>query len=498
MKPITRRTLLTRAAATSAALIVPRTLQAQFAPLPLVLPDGITAKCISTTEADAWQPNILFDPGWRWDTLDLQLHPDPIGKPLEGFGGCFNETAWTSLAKLTPADRDEVLAELFAPGRGLNFNLCRVPVGANDFSRGWYSYDETPGDLALTHFSIANDLETLVPFIHSAQRLQPKLRFWASPWSPPSWMKTNGFYAETRSFFPGAKSNGITDVQLRKEGEDVFIQQESYFDAYARYFGKFIDAYEHQGITIGMVMPQNEFNSAQSFPSCTWTPEGLARFVRHLGPEMAKRDVQIFFGTDERGDPHLFDRFMADPVAAGYTKGIGTQWAGKDAVTDIHKRYPALTIYQSEQECGDGKNDWAYAGYTWDLMKHYFRSGATAYMYWNIAAITGGLSTWGWPQNSLVTIDAAPDGSTRYRYNHDFHVFKHLSHYVQPGARLLTTDGTLDDALAFANPDGSTILILRNELAHPRIVSVAVAGTHIPVSMPPDSISTLIVKSQQI
>ncbi len=497
MKPISRRTLLSRAALTSAALTLPRGLQGQFAPTPLSLPAGVTAECISTTEQAPWQPQRLMNPGWHWDTLDLQVHAEPAGKPLEGFGGCFNETAWTSLAKLSPTDRDEVLAEFFAPGRGLNFNLCRMPIGANDFARGWYSYDETPGDLALTHFSIANDLETLVPFIHSAQKLQPKLRLWASPWSPPSWMKTNDFYAESKPIFPGAPANNITDAQLRHEGEDVFIQQEPYFEAYARYFGKFIDAYKQQGIAIGMVMPQNEFNSAQSFPSCTWTPEGLARFLHHLGPEMSKRDVQIFLGTDERGDPRLFDRVMADPIAAGYIKGIGTQWAGKNAVADIHKRYPSLTIYQSEQECGDGKNDWAYAGYTWDLMKHYFRSGATAYMYWNVSAITGGLSTWGWPQNSLVTVDTAADGSSKFHYNHDFYFFKHLSHYVQPGARLLATDGTLDDALVFANPDGSTILMLRNELAHARIVSVAVAGTHIPVTMPPDSISTLSVKGQQ-
>ena len=492
-KLVTRRTLLTRAAASSAALVLPSALKAQFAPSPLTLPAGLSATCIATTSTKPWQPQTLMNPGWHWDELDLQISTTSTQKPIEGFGACFNELSWTSLAHLPDPARDLVMDELFTPDKGLNFNLCRMPLGANDFSRNWYSYDESPNDFALTHFSIANDQETLIPFIHAAQRRKPHLRLWASPWSPPSWMKTNNFYAEAQPF-PGYTPNNIQPSQLRHEGQDVFIQEDRYFNVYARYFGRFIDAYKQQGIDIGMVMPQNEFNSAQSFPSCTWTPEGLARFITHLAPEMQKRDVAIFFGTDERGDPALFDRVMASPDAARAIKGIGTQWAGKNAVAAIHHKYPNLTIYQSEQECGDGNNDWSYAAYTWDLMKHYFRSGATAYMYWQIASLPGGLSHWGWHQNSLVTVD--PVGS--YHFNHDFYFFKHLSHFVQPGARLLATDGTLDDALAFANPDGSTIVLLRNEASYERIVNVAVASTIIPVVMPPDSINTLVVEHKSI
>ena len=86
-------------------------------------------------------------------------------------------------------------------------------------------------------------------------------------------------------------------------------------------------------------------------------------------------------------------------------KGAGFQWAGKGAIAGIHRRYPHLQLYQTEQECGDGKNDWRYCRYAWTLMKHYFHSGASAYMYWNIALRKGGVSRWGWAQNSLVTVD---------------------------------------------------------------------------------------------
>ena len=105
-----------------------------------------------------------------------------------------------------------------------------------------------------------------------------------------------------------------------------------------------------------MVMPQNEFNSDQVFPSCTWTPAGLARFLRHLVPQMEARGVEIFLGTMERADERLVEQVLADEEIGGRISGVGFQWAGKGAVARIHWAHPELRIYQSEQECGDGKN----------------------------------------------------------------------------------------------------------------------------------------------
>ena len=239
-----------------------------------------------------------------------------------------------------------------------------------------------------------------------------------------------------------------------------------------RYFGRFIDAYRAEGIGVGMVMPQNEFNSAQNFPSCTWTPEGLIRFLHSLGPEMQKRNVDIFFGTFERGDPKLFEKVMDDEGTARFIKGVGMQWAGKNALPAIHRKFPRLAIFQSEQECGDGANSWHYTSYCWQLMKHYFRSGTSGYMYWNIALDQDGKSTWGWAQNSLVTVDRA---SKTFRYNHDYYLLKHLTHFVDVGAKCLRTTGTCDDALAFLNPNGSIVVVVRNELSHAQRVQIELA-----------------------
>ncbi len=320
---------------------------AQFGP-PTPLDDS-RIRIVTTTEKDAWQNKSAFKPQFGWDVLNLNVDPlevRPGSKPMMGFGACFNELGWTSLQMLSESDRESVLRELFDPSSGARFNYCRMPIGANDFATEAYSYDETDGDFDLKNFSIAHDEQTLVPFIQAAIRYQPKLKLWASPWSPPSWMKRNHFYAEAKAY-PGMKENGIRPDQIGREGEDMFIQEPRYFEAYAKYFGRFLDAYRAKGIMVGMVMPQNEFNSAQNFPSCTWTPEGLTRFLHYLAPEMDKRGVEVFFGTLERGNPHLLEVAMADKEVARYIKGVGTQWAGKNALPAIHEKFPALLVFQS-------------------------------------------------------------------------------------------------------------------------------------------------------
>ena len=424
------------AGAAVAGMIRPRAASAQLPPPEPLKDDRL--RLVTTTEASPWQNGAVFKPTFGWDTLNLNVDPVrtlPASRPMEGFGGCFNELGWTSLHALSEPDRESVLHELFDPAAGARLTYCRMPIGANDFATGAYSYDETEGDFDLKHFSIEHDKPTLIPFIRAAQRYQPKLSLWASPWTPPSWMKRNHFYAEAKPFSGmGMNDNGIRPDQIGHEGEDMFIQEPRYLDAYARYFGRFIDAYRAEGIPVRMVMPQNEFNSAQSFPSCTWTAEGLARFLHYLGPEMQTRGVDVYFGTLERGNPKLLETVMADKNAARFIKGVGTQWAGKNALPAIHRGFPGLAIYQSEQECGDGSNAWSYTSYCWQLMKHYFRSGACAYMYWNIATDLGGRSTWGWAQNSLVSVDTS---AKTYRYNHDYYLLKHLTQFVDVGARSL-------------------------------------------------------------
>jgi glucosylceramidase len=255
------------------------------------------------------------------------------------------------------------------------------------------------------------------------------------------------------------------------------------------YFEKYIQAYREHGIDIAMVMPQNEPNSDQNFPSCCWTPAGLARFISHLGPRMERQGVDVWFGTWERPKVALVDSVLTDPVAGKYIKGVGFQWAGRSALPVVREKYPELGLMMTEQECGNGRNDWSGVSHAWGLMKHYLSNGVSAYDYWNMSLLENGLSRWGWRQNSLVTVD--PEQHT-FRYTIEFYLLKHVSHYVQPGAQLLCLPAEAD-ALAFRNPDGRVVLVVCNPEAKPLDLQVKLGSRTCALSMPPHSFNTLIL-----
>ncbi|MDR0995011.1 MAG: beta-glycosidase [Tannerella sp.] len=456
----------------------------------------LTAEWVSTTEEAPWQAQAPVKATKGQVESDLKIIVDTTAteQSVEGFGSCFNELGWLSLMLLEDSDRQAVMSELFSPGKGADFNLCRLPIGANDFARNWYSFDETPGDFAMKDFSIARDKEMLIPFIHNAQKYRPDLKLWASPWSPPVWMKHNKHYASV-PLHKGRFDNGMKKGQEGHEGSDMFIRQKPYLEAYALYFSKFIQAYRNEGIRISAVMPQNEFNSAQPFPSCCWTAAGLADFIGHyLGPAMKKEGVQLMFGTMERPNEALVDTILTDPEAGKYIHTVGFQWAGKEALPGIHKRYPSLHLWQTEQECGDGRNSWEEAVQAWNLMKEYFDSGVSAYMYWNTSLLEGGTSTWGWSQNSLVVVRQEGNSAHfTYSYTPEYYVMKHLSHYVRPGARKLRLGGDFEDALAFRNPDGSLVIAMRNSDALVLHLSLQIGKETFLLPLPAYSLSTVLV-----
>lgn len=456
---------------------------------------------ISSTMEHPWQRVLdmevpKFDLDLTMGVGDSTLVIDPLAfqQTIEGFGACFNELGWTSLSVLSQSDRDSIFRELYAPGVGANFTMNRMPLGSNDFSLDYYSYDDMDGDFDLAHFSIEHDEATLLPFIRAAKAQNPDLRIWASPWCPPAWMKTNKHYACVSTEMLRGRfdaENGLSIDKQIHEGEDGFTQDPKYLETYARYFGKFIDAYKEKGVDVYMVMPQNEPNSAQWYPACTWTPQGLNAFMKYLGPEMEKRGVKIFLGTMERADASMWDVILSDAETAPYIKGMGFQWAGKDAIPSLHQKYSDLPVYQSEQECGNGRNDLAGAFHSWDLMKYYLNNGTNAYFYWNISLLEGGVSHWGWRQNSLVTVNEA---EKTFSFTPEYYVMKHVSHYVLPGAKVLKLGGDCKNALAFLNTNGSLVVVLGNQTDHPYTLNLQFGEHTYEIHLAAQSLSTLNIR----
>jgi glucosylceramidase len=490
---------------------------------------------VTTTEDNPWVETAVYDDAAEGTEADIVVDLDAVGQTVQGFGTCFSELSHRALSKLSPEDYDTIMTELFAPGEGVNFTICRMPIGSSDFALKYYSFNDTPGDLAMENFSIDNDKETLIPLIKDALAKNPGLKVWGSPWSPPYWMKVNQNYASRpmngfmrrppqggpqRPVPPGlpattaaepsflaslalgsasdrkrleldnlVKDNGLDMEHMMREGQDSFIQDERYFEAYALYFKKYVQAYRDQGIDIFMVMPQNEFNSAQNFPSCTWTAQGITNFLHHLVPAMEEEGVEVYFGTMERANRALVDTVLTDPLIGKDIKGVAFQWAGKDALPLIHESYPELTMVMSEQQCFNGANSWSDFMSAWDLLKFNMDNGVGIYDYWNLALFDGEVSTWGWQQNSLISVDYE---TGEFKYNYEFYEMKHISRYVQPGAVYLGTSGSMEEAMAFRNPDGSIVILTAEKKGEPRKLAITAGKKTVNVNIPANSVSTIV------
>jgi len=436
---------------------------------------------ISTSQQHRWMEKEAAEATGVSANLELT---GELFQEVDGFGGCFNELGYVALQHLSEEDRRQVFHSLFHPEGEQRFSICRLPIGASDYALEWYSHNETDGDLAMEHFSIERDRKYLIPYIKEALQYNPDLKLFASPWSPPTWMKS-----------PRAYNYGT----LRWE-KDIL-------QAYALYFVKFVQAYQEEGITIHQIHVQNEVIADQKFPSCVWSGEQLREFIRdYLGPAFAEHglNTEIWLGTINAPDPWEelikkrttdFDdyafRVLSDPEAYKYITGVGYQWAGKHAIQRTVQSYPELRYMQTENECGDGSNSWDYAKYVFNLFQHYFNNGVNAYIYWNMVLEPKGRSTWGWEQNSMVTVDPAIAGKTE---NPEYDVMKHYSHFVSPGSKRTGLKGPWSGkASAFLLSDGRKAVVIMNPFKDKRVLGLSDGNSLFQIEMEPESFNTIIL-----
>lgn len=438
-------------------------------------------KWFSTTEDEKWVEKQLKDGTDNETFIAISGETD---QEMAGFGGCFNELGTIALNKLSKDKQEEVYEMLFGKeADGLRFNFCRMPIGASDYAAKWYSHNEVEGDYKMEHYSIERDYKYLLPYIKEAYKRNPEIEMFASPWSPPTWMK-----------FPQAYNYG------------TMVMSDENLSAYALYFSKFVKAYEEEGIRIDQVHVQNEPHSSQKFPSCRWTGEEFATFIgKYLGPEFESKGIKsdIWLGT--LNGPEVDGRFLEttyhqyanlvlhDKDAAKYVKGVSYQWRGKYAMQVTKESWPEIKLLQSENECGDGENTWAYARYVYDLFQHYLSNGAYAYVYWNMVLEDEGESTWGWKQNSLFTVNEA---SSDYKMTHEYYVMKHFSRYVEKGAKRLKLSGPFTgNSVAFMNPDGKIVVVAFNPFEVSMTMGIQMDGSDYNFLLEADSMNTMIIDS---
>lgn len=374
---------------------------------------------ISSSEGNTWQQaKVRMQSSPRQTPLlDVTDAAAPI-TTFRAWGATFNELDWDALGLLTRNEQDEILHNVFAPDGDLRIARGRISMGANDYARSWYSCDEMEGDFELRYFNIDRDKQAIIPFVRAAQKYNPDLTCWVSPWCPPSWMKINGDYPvlsspynnlpEKMNYLLYGQTGGETDPdEMKLTGErngkfpkklattDYMIQDPRYLQTYANMFCKFIDAYREQGIRIDMVMYQNEAYSYTPYPGCAWTAEGTIRFNRdYLAPTLKRLhpDVKLYLGTFNTNRQDYVEKILADPQLQSCISGMGFQWEGREILPEIRRQHPDWSYICSESECGWGSFDWKAAEHTFELMNHYLGNGCNEYIFWNFILADNGES----------------------------------------------------------------------------------------------------------
>jgi glucosylceramidase len=387
----------------------------------------------------------------------IRVDPNDRMQEMVGFGASLTDaSAWLLQNRMTAAQRESLLRDLFGPEPGAGFSFVRLDMGASDFSLRHYSYDDVPPgetDVTLSRFSIEADRAETIPIIRRALAINPRLRVMASPWSAPAWMKTSG------SMITGT---------LRDDA----------FAPYAEYFRRFIVAYAAEGIPMFAVTVQNEPHyEPADYPGMRLEPSARARFIgQHLGPMLERSgiDTRILDWDHNWDEPDSPLRVLSDSAARRYVSGVAWHCYGGDvgAQRMVRDAHPDKDVYFTECSGGAWAPDFG-DNLVWTV-KHLIigstRGWPRGVLMWNLALDEKHGPHLGGCGNcrGVVTIDSRSGAVTR---NEEYYAFAHASRFVRPGAHRIASTAAADslESVAFRNADdGSMVLIVLNPTARSR------------------------------
>lgn len=493
---------------------------------------------IQTTAGGDWLrslPPPKLRKGLPSGGLVLEVDPGSPRQTVLGIGGALTESSAYVLASLTERRRARILDLCFGP-EGADFQLARIPIGACDFSvEGRYSYDDTAGDTALAHFSIAHDREgfpgarnpryALLPLLRDALARAPRLKVVASPWTAPAWMKDN------------------QDWYGRGRGGTLLPE---HFDTFARYMVRYLEAYRHEGVPIWAITPENEpLGNGGQWESMEFSDEALRDYVRdHLGPRLEAAGLGgvkvIQFDHNRDADALRYARtLLGDPAAARYVWGTGLHWynatdsANPEILDQLQQAFPTKALLHTEG-CIDGigtpenapggefrgwKNpvwwwtpsarDWGFywappaeraAHPPYAAVQRYARDlieglnhGLAGWIDWNLVLDRrGGPNHVGNYCAAPIMVDTA-GGDTFVAPI--YALLAHVSRYIRPGDRILRVAARAPDAFHAASAlsaDGRRLVVVAfNGSAIPRPYTIRVGPRVASVVIPPQAIQTL-------
>ena len=376
--------------------------------------------------------------------IDITQHFQAI----DGFGFALTGgSAYLLNQMLNPTQRATLLKELFlTDGNAIGVSYLRISIGSSDLDNHVFSYDDMPTgktDAGLTNFSLAEDQKNLIPVLKQILALNPEVKIMGSPWSAPAWMKSNG----------SLKGGNL---------------EPRYYDVYARYFVKYIQAMAVEGITIDAITLQNEPENPKNNPSMLMTSGEQAVFVKeNLGPafEEAGIKTKIVVFDHNCDHPNYPMEVLNDGNAKKFIDGSAFHlYLGEiEALSDVHDAHPDRNIYFTEQWT------WSKGKFNGDLRWHLknlivgaTRNWSRNVLEWNLASDENynPHTTDGGCTECLGALTIG-DSVTR---NVSYYIIAHASKFVRPGS-VRVGSNTMEGLpnVAFMTPSGKKVLIVLNE-----------------------------------
>ncbi len=435
---------------------------------------------VNVTRGLQQQTPVNFTPGTGTGGQTITVNENTTYQQFEGAGASFTDTAaWLMKGSgaLSQATRDDTMRKLFDPVAGIGVNFIRNPLGSSDLARFSYSFDDLPAgqtDPNLTKFSIAHDLNDILPLTKQARQINPATKVMASPWSAPPWMKDND------------------DFKLG-------WLESQYYPTYAQYFVKYIQAYQAQGVPINYISVQNEPTCCASYPSMNWNGSGLQYFTKtNLLPALrnaglSTKVLALDWNWDkyaEFGAPTMDDAAIRnDPNFGGMAwHGYGGNVAQQ---TTVHNQYPNMSAHSTEHSGGT----WVSHQQAEDMTNivDYTRNWSKSFIKWSLAVDqnmgphNGGCGTC----TGLITVHNGDSRHGQVDYTVEYYTMGHLTKFVRPGAyRISSNDNSAVRNVAWKNPDGSKALIAYNTSGSSQNVRVNWGGQSFTYTLPASTSAT--------
>ncbi|HVO73757.1 MAG TPA: glycoside hydrolase family 30 protein [Ignavibacteriaceae bacterium] len=384
-------------------------------------------------------------------TPTIILDRNKTFQAIVGIGGALTDASAETFYKLPAEKQQEILKGFFNDEEGIGFSLCRTNIHSCDFSSESYVYADS-GDINLEKFSIDHDLKYKIPFIKAAMESSGKmLKIFASPWSPPAWMKTNNNILQGGKLLP------------------------EFNQTWANYFVKFVKEYEKTGIPIWGLTVQNEPMAVQTWESCIFTASEERDFVKnYLGPTLTNSglgNIKLIVWDHNRGIMYQRAKVVYDDSEAyKYVWGTGFHWyVGEhfDNVRLVHDAFPEkeLIFTEGTEANFDSAriNEWQWGEFFGKHMIMDLNNWASGWTAWNVI-----LDEKGGP-NHVGNYCMAPiicnTKTGELTYMNSFYYIGHFSKFIRPGAKRIVCSSNSDDLLAtaFVNPDGKIAVVILNQ-----------------------------------